>query len=1186
MIFTIYYIFLFIPFLRFCKSSDMVVKLYHDLLRDYESDVRPSIKHDMPINVTFSFALRQIIDVDEKNQIITTNAWINQKWNDYKVVWDPRKYDNITQIHIAFDKLWKPDIVLYNNADSGYTKSILSTDLIVNYQGNVTWISAGILKSSCPLDVRYYPFDSQSCYLKFASWAYDGTKINILLNNESSDQSYYITSTEWHLTLIQAEKQITFYSCCDEAYPYIDIMINIQRRPLFYVFNLILPCILISAIALLGFYMPSDSGEKVTLGITSLLSTTVFLMLVAEGMPPTSEALPLIGIYYGVTIFTVSLATAMTVFTLNIHHHGIQGKNVPSILQFLAFKVLAPIMFLRIDEYHSIIQHVEYFYNKNKRKSSSLYFQKKLPVNIEGECTPEEIPSFYKNKNSSETSSINANTFQDDFLLVLDKLHATIERMLKFEASSSDEEKGSTNQFEKKEEFRPVQESNLKLTIKRPMVTNDVQIQSKRGKCESEGEISSSDESEDEVVRRPGRKVNPFISDDVSEEEVEDDSEGSDLEEEEAYSDNEVEETSRRRRGFYRNVINRLNEDDLNAYFQSKYNNEDGEKDVYYSDSEEDNEEIDPTILRPGDGGKLWIIKTKIGEAKNVARLLQNKLSSLKRDNPNINITSVISKTTENSYVYVHSGSSIAVENFIKGTRGILNQKLKAVRDEDFVDTIREKKERINLKVGAFIRFKRTKYAGDLAQIIQIDEEDELVLLKVVPRIDYNKVRGQLRLEMTERDLLAEKKRKHKRIPRALFDPMRVKKKGGDFVLNKGIYIFEKDDYANGFLFKWFKTSLIETEGVMPTSEELKAFDNSILGGDDMYSSLSSVANVNVKLEVGEKVQLLEEQYDKLMGDVFEVKGDNVVVKISNQGDERFIKVSLSNVGKYFNIGDHIKVTNGKNASDTGIVVKCDGGVVFYISDLTKDENKVAANNCVLSLEVTAGVDSCGKYSYLDFVKLDESEVGVIVKIVNNTITILNQYNNIITRSPNQIREKILSRNGRCFDMGQNELVAGSQVIIQKGNYASKSISDKKSVATVKFVCRGFLFVQDSTRKENGGYFVVKQRDVMLYGKDEDCRVGRKNIPHANKLENGIFPSLSSNTLSNNNFGINRNSISSIKNDAKSLVGKMIKISQGPYKGYVGMAKSISDNVVRIELTTNCKTISVDVSRITPIKMD
>uniref|UniRef100_A0AAF5DBC0 Neurotransmitter-gated ion-channel ligand-binding domain-containing protein n=2 Tax=Strongyloides stercoralis TaxID=6248 RepID=A0AAF5DBC0_STRER len=411
--FYVFYYFFIIFNLVGCFNTTVV--LYRDLLRNYEADVRPSIKHDMPINVIFSFSLTQIIDVDEKNQIITTNGWINQKWNDYKLVWDPRKYDNITQIHIAVDKLWKPDIVLYNNADSEYTKSILSTNLIVDYQGNVTWISSGIFKSSCPLDVRYYPFDSQNCYLKFASWAYDGTKIDILLNNNSGVQSYYITSTEWHLTMVKSEKQITFYSCCNEAYPYIDIMISIQRRPLFYIFNLILPCVLISIIALLGFYMPSDSGEKVTLGITSLLSTTVFLMLVAEGMPPTSEALPLIGIYYGVTIFIVSLATTMTVFTLNIHHYGIQGKEVPALIQCIAFKFLAPIMLLKINKYHSITNHVEWFYNKYKKEESSL----------------EDKPFFKskkENNNTFENFTKNDEEFQDDFLYVLDKLHITMER--------------------------------------------------------------------------------------------------------------------------------------------------------------------------------------------------------------------------------------------------------------------------------------------------------------------------------------------------------------------------------------------------------------------------------------------------------------------------------------------------------------------------------------------------------------------------------------------------------------------------------------------------------------------------------------------------------------------------------------------------------------------------------------
>lgn len=88
-----------------------------------------------------------------------------------------------------------------------------------------------------------------------------------------------------------------------------------RRRPLFYVFSMILPCFLITIVAFLGFCVPSDSGminsigsiliefnlcflysgEKVSIGVTTLLSMTVFLMLVTDSMPPNSESLPLIG---------------------------------------------------------------------------------------------------------------------------------------------------------------------------------------------------------------------------------------------------------------------------------------------------------------------------------------------------------------------------------------------------------------------------------------------------------------------------------------------------------------------------------------------------------------------------------------------------------------------------------------------------------------------------------------------------------------------------------------------------------------------------------------------------------------------------------------------------------------------------------------------------------------------------
>ena len=59
--------------------------------------------------------------------------------------------------------------------------------------------------------------------------------------------------------------------------------------------NIILPCVSLNVLSLLAFCLPPDAGEKVTLGITVLLSYSVFMLLVAENMPPTSEFVPLIG---------------------------------------------------------------------------------------------------------------------------------------------------------------------------------------------------------------------------------------------------------------------------------------------------------------------------------------------------------------------------------------------------------------------------------------------------------------------------------------------------------------------------------------------------------------------------------------------------------------------------------------------------------------------------------------------------------------------------------------------------------------------------------------------------------------------------------------------------------------------------------------------------------------------------
>lgn len=107
--------------------------------------------------------------------------------------------------------------------------------------------------------------------------------------------SNYVYSGEWELITIKVVRNAVTYACCDEFFPDVTFTIIMRRRTLYYLFNIIFPCLWLTILSLLGFWLPPDSGEKITLGITVLLAFSVFMLLIAENMPATSEFVPLIG---------------------------------------------------------------------------------------------------------------------------------------------------------------------------------------------------------------------------------------------------------------------------------------------------------------------------------------------------------------------------------------------------------------------------------------------------------------------------------------------------------------------------------------------------------------------------------------------------------------------------------------------------------------------------------------------------------------------------------------------------------------------------------------------------------------------------------------------------------------------------------------------------------------------------
>uniref|UniRef100_A0A4W5L0G2 Cholinergic receptor, nicotinic, alpha 4b n=1 Tax=Hucho hucho TaxID=62062 RepID=A0A4W5L0G2_9TELE len=296
-------------------------RLLKNLFAHYNMLSRPVANTSDVLLVHFGLSIAQLIDVDEKSQMMTTNVWVKQEWNDYKLRWNPEDYENVTSIRIPSEIIWRPDIVLYNNADGDFAVTHL-TKAHLFHDGHIKWMPPAIYKSSCSIDVTFFPFDQQNCKMKFGSWTYDRAKIDLIGMASDVDQMDYWESSEWVIINAVGKYNTKKYECCTEIYPDITYYFIIRRLPLFYTINLIIPCLLISCLTVLVFYLPSQCGEKITLCISVLLSLTVFLLLITEIIPSTSLVIPLISEYLLFTMIFVTLSIIITVFVLNVHHRS------------------------------------------------------------------------------------------------------------------------------------------------------------------------------------------------------------------------------------------------------------------------------------------------------------------------------------------------------------------------------------------------------------------------------------------------------------------------------------------------------------------------------------------------------------------------------------------------------------------------------------------------------------------------------------------------------------------------------------------------------------------------------------------------------------------------------------------------------------------------------------------------
>uniref|UniRef100_A0A4W3HGL2 Transcription elongation factor SPT5 n=1 Tax=Callorhinchus milii TaxID=7868 RepID=A0A4W3HGL2_CALMI len=616
-------------------------------------------------------------------------------------------------------------------------------------------------------------------------------------------------------------------------------------------------------------------------------------------------------------------------------------------------------------------------------------------------------------------------------------------------------------------------------------------------------------------------------------------------------------------------------EEELGEYYMNKYAKPTG-GDHHYGQSDELSDDITQQQLLPGvKDPNLWTVKCKIGEERGTAIALMRKFIAYQYTDTPLQIKSVVSPEHVKGYIYIEAYKQTHVKQAIEGVGnlriGYWNQQMVPIKE--MTDVLKVVKEVTNLKPKSWVRLKRGLYKDDIAQVDYVEPSQNTISLKLIPRIDYERIKARMSLK----DWFAKRKR-FKRPLQRLFDAEKIRSLGGDVTSDGDFLIFEGNRYSRkGFLFKSFAMSAVITEGVKPTLSELEKFEDQPEGIDLELVTETTGKEREHNLQPGDNVEVCEGELINLQGKILSVEGNKITILPKHEDLKDPLEFPAHELRKYFKMGDHVKVIAGRYEGDTGLIVRVEENFVILFSDLTMHELKVLPRDLQLCSETASGVDAGGQHEWGELVQLDPQTMGVIVRLERETFQVLNMYGKVITVRHQAITRKKDNRFAVALDSEQNNIHVKDIVKVIDGPHSGRE-------GEIRHLYRGFAFLHCKKLVENGGMFVCKTRHLVLAGGAKPRDVTNFTVSGFAPMSPRISsPMHSSGGAPRGGFGGQGGMGRGRGRRDNDLIGQTVRISQGPYKGYIGVVKDATESTARVELHSTCQTISVDRQRLTTV---
>uniref|UniRef100_A0A914XF62 Neurotransmitter-gated ion-channel ligand-binding domain-containing protein n=1 Tax=Plectus sambesii TaxID=2011161 RepID=A0A914XF62_9BILA len=238
-------------------------------MQNYTKEIRPVKDVDQTIEVILHPTLEYLVEVDELRESFTALFWFSMLWYDDFLVWNAKDFNDLDIIHLPATAIWRPDLMIYGAVKLEYALALESTIAKVQSNGKVVMELTQVVKMFCPFNIELFPFDTQNCAIRIGSWSFRSNRVNFQPLKPEGNTDFLKDQPEWSVISFTARMIDTEYGDLDqnitgENQTFSELSYNFifQRKPIYYIFNLIIPSFIITLLSLIGLFSPFSSSTE------------------------------------------------------------------------------------------------------------------------------------------------------------------------------------------------------------------------------------------------------------------------------------------------------------------------------------------------------------------------------------------------------------------------------------------------------------------------------------------------------------------------------------------------------------------------------------------------------------------------------------------------------------------------------------------------------------------------------------------------------------------------------------------------------------------------------------------------------------------------------------------------------------------------------------------------------------